>query len=127
MIAAAFMCTRNARCKLNLIGKRARLARCEAKLLALDFDHCAEINGYQPAPDCLVGVDDATPLAEASVLLVVDDDALIAGGNVSVITIEEEHLRAFSGQRCRPAGARCKAKQTSLLVPVPGQLLRQLC
>jgi hypothetical protein len=35
-------------------------------MLALEFDYCAEVDGYQPAPDCLVGVDDTAPPTEAS-------------------------------------------------------------
>jgi hypothetical protein len=37
-------------------------------LLALDFHHGSEVDEYQPAPGNLVGVDDATPLAEVGVV-----------------------------------------------------------
>jgi len=77
--------------------KRTRLARCEAKMLALEFDYCAEVDGYQPAPDCLVGVEDTAPLTEVNVVRIADDDALVVDCNVSVISIEEEHLGGFAG------------------------------
>ena len=95
-------------------------------MLPLDFDHCTEVPGYQPTLGCPVGVDDAALLAEVSMLWVVDDDALVVGGDVSVIIIGEEHLRALSG-RCGLAAAQRQSKQTPLLVPVTRQVLGQLC
>jgi len=46
---------------------------------------------------------------------------------LSVIRIEEEHLSGFAGLRCELATVRRKAKQTPLLVPVPGQVIGHFC
>ena len=66
-------------------------------MLALEFDYCAEVDGYQPAPNRLVGVHDTAPPTEVNVVRIADDDALVAGCNVSVIRIEEEYLSGFTG------------------------------
>ena len=83
-------------------------------MLALEFDHCAEVDGYQPAPDCLVGVDD-TAHTEVNVVRIAEYDTLVVGCNVSVISIEGEPFKRFRRIKMR-------ARQAGIIPIVPKTL-----